>query len=56
MCPHDDFDIVYYEKGFMIRKCKVCGQLEMKSEYWVNKNDFIRHLQDAEKKGIDFDV
>lgn len=56
MCPHNSFDILYYEKSFMIRKCRNCGQLEIKAEYWVEKNEFICHLQEAEKRGINFDV
>lgn len=29
MCPHNDFKIVYYVDGVMLRQCKHCEQIEI---------------------------
>jgi hypothetical protein len=34
MCPHTDFDIIYYKDGILIRRCKDCGEIEMCTE-WI---------------------
>jgi hypothetical protein len=35
MCPHNVFDIVYYGCGVMARKCRSCGETEIKTERWT---------------------
>ena len=49
MCPHDDFVIIYYKDGVMLRSCKHCQQVEIHLEWvWANVNemeaalDFLR--------------
>ena len=34
MCQHNDFDVLYYKNGILIRKCKHCGEIEAKFEHW----------------------
>jgi hypothetical protein len=36
MCPHDKFDILFYGDGVLVRKCRNCGQVEVKTERWVS--------------------
>ena len=43
MCRHDEFDVLYYKHGVMIRKCVHCGQVEVQTEYWTD----ISHVQEA---------
>jgi hypothetical protein len=35
MCSHDEFVILLYVHGFMIRQCKKCKEVEMKIEDWL---------------------
>lgn len=36
MCEHDDFDILYYKQGVMIRQCKQCKQIEINFDWsWI---------------------
>ncbi len=47
MCPHNDFEIIYYEDGVMLRRCKHCRQVELHLEWvWANI--------DAVKAALDF--
>lgn len=39
MCPHDDFEILYYYHGILIRKCKSCKQVEVILEYHTDINE-----------------
>lgn len=34
MCPHNDFEIIYYKDGVLLRRCKDCGQVEMRTD-WI---------------------
>lgn len=33
MCPHDEFKIVYYKDGIMLRQCSHCGGVEVRLDY-----------------------
>jgi len=35
MCQHNEFKILYYKDGFIIRECIHCKQIEVKTEGWV---------------------
>jgi len=34
MCPHNDFEIIYYRDGVMLRRCKDCRKIELHLE-WI---------------------
>jgi len=34
MCKHDRFDILFYDGYILIRKCKDCGDVEMRVDGW----------------------
>jgi len=37
MCEHDDFEIIYYRNGVMIRLCRKCDAAEMNIDRpWIN--------------------
>ena len=36
MCPHDSFIVLLYHSGVLIRKCKNCGEIEIKIEGWLS--------------------
>jgi hypothetical protein len=40
-CPHDEFIIVCYRDGILIRKCKHCNQGEVRTEGWVDYQTVI---------------
>ena len=55
MCQHDDFEIIYYNDGIMLRLCRYCGQVEMHVERewnglrsvqdmldWVNARGYVK--------------
>ena len=44
MCPHDDFDILYYKDGVMIRRCKDCRQIEVYLEFWADAQNLHKNL------------
>jgi len=40
MCPHNDFAIIYYKGGVMLRRCKDCQQVELHLEWvWADLDD-----------------
>lgn len=40
MCHHTDFEIIYYKRGVMLRKCCDCGQVELRTDYsWIDAED-----------------
>jgi hypothetical protein len=50
MCPHCEFDILYYQEGILIRKCRSCGELEIKTEYWAKIEDIRKAIREANSK------
>lgn len=36
MCPHDSFDVLYYDPSVMIRRCRNCGKVEIRTEGWCD--------------------
>jgi hypothetical protein len=34
MCEHKQFWIIYYDGSIMVRRCKECGQIDFRCEYW----------------------
>jgi len=47
MCPHNDFEIIYYEDYIMVRKCKGCGAIEVRSELrWHDVREMLDVLKD----------
>ena len=53
MCPHNEFDIVYYHQGIVIRKCKSCGQIEVDTEWWVDIDTLAEALREADNVSDD---
>jgi hypothetical protein len=49
MCSHDEFDILFYHNGVMIRKCKHCGEIEMNTEHWISVGEMFGFLEDLAK-------
>lgn len=47
MCPHRRFEIIHYESGIMIRRCHDCGQVELRTERWVDMRDLNYVLNQA---------
>ena len=35
-CTHNEFDVVYYKDNVMIRKCKSCGEVDLKTDSWAD--------------------
>jgi hypothetical protein len=35
MCEHNDFEILYYKDGIMVRRCRSCRLVEINVDYWV---------------------
>lgn len=50
MCSHDDFEIVYYVKGIMFRRCKTCRQIEMRLDWDWNDPQSVRDAPDSLKR------
>ena len=34
MCPHEEFEVIYYDGSIMIRRCKKCRVIDFRCEYW----------------------
>lgn len=34
MCEHTDFEIIYYQDGVLLRRCKECGLVELRTD-WI---------------------
>lgn len=34
MCPHNNFDIIYYKDGVLMRRCKDCQQVDLRTD-WI---------------------
>ena len=34
MCPHTDFEILYYNGSIMVRRCRRCKSIDFRCEYW----------------------
>jgi hypothetical protein len=41
MCPHDEFEILYYLDRILIRRCKRCGavQINLHTSRWMWRDD-----------------
>jgi len=48
MCQHNRFDILYYDGGTMVRRCKDCGEVEMRVEYWESVNEVAHVVHEIE--------
>ena len=36
MCPHDSFEVLYYDLTVMVRRCNQCGKVEIRTERWCD--------------------
>lgn len=49
MCPHSEFDIIYYKGGVLLRRCKSCGQVEMRTDWiWCDIPSVVAALATVE--------
>ena len=45
MCQHNDFEIIYYKDYIMVRKCKGCSAIEIRSELeWHDVKDMLKAI------------
>jgi len=48
MCPHNEFVIVYYKNGIMVRRCTHCGTLEIRSDWdWTGIDDLLEAIREG---------
>ena len=45
MCPHDDFEIIYYKNEITIRRCSDCGLFEIRIEKWTDIGTIVEPLK-----------
>jgi len=50
VCPHDEFDIIYYENNVLVRRCKLCGEVEVKFDYWTRLENIRAMMKALEGK------
>ena len=45
MCQHSSFEVIYYRRGIMFRRCQDCGQIEMHADWnWTDIEEIKRAL------------
>lgn len=55
MCPHNDFEIIYYKDGVMLRRCRNCQKVELHLEWiWAGVNE-VKAALDFFQANIGYD-